>query len=70
MNGDENDCDDGDDDDEDEDEDEEDEHYISKDEHMFHAPYDAKTCEHCYTGNDGGEEETWYYAAAIVISHP
>jgi hypothetical protein len=45
-----------------------DRHYISDEEQMFRTPYDIRTREHCYTGNEGGQEETWYYAAAIVIS--
>ena len=42
--------------------------YVPSNEQMFFTPHETRTCEHSYTGNDGGQEETWYYAAAIVIS--
>ena len=50
------------------DEENEDFHDVPSNEQMFFTPYETRTCEHSYTGNDGGQEETWYYAAAIVIS--
>ena len=41
---------------------------ISSNQKMFLSPYAVKEYEHEYTGNEGGEKETWYYSAAIIIS--
>lgn len=41
---------------------------IPDDRKMFHTPYQTRTIEYPYTGNEGSQEETWYYAAAIILS--
>jgi hypothetical protein len=41
---------------------------IPRNQKMFLSPYAVETNEHEYTGNEGGEMETWYYSAAIILS--
>jgi 2OG-Fe(II) oxygenase superfamily len=41
---------------------------VPRDQQMFWFPTDVVTVEHSHNGNDGGERETFYYAAAIIIS--
>ena len=42
--------------------------FIPDDRKMFLAPYETRKRAHAYSGNEGGQEETWYCAAAIVLS--
>jgi hypothetical protein len=45
-----------------------DDEVVPRDQQMFWFPTDTVTVEHSHNGNDGGERETFYYAAAIIIS--
>ena len=41
---------------------------IPRHQKMFLSPYLIEKYKHKYTGNEGGQKETWYYAAAIIVS--